>query len=197
MQYQIRQLEEEREELTVMLANQKNITFVMELFCCLATEQVVTSLRRGKEKCRNSTVGIWNRWQYKDTTKRGGSHRILSVGGAERVSDKKNGLSSSTKKAGDNGRRNNNFLPSWIDRLLLQRFTSFERKRTTRQPSTPGNKQPFSPTINNNDNSSPSMPILIRKNSRRSNTIDPLPMMLRRRRRNVDLELVPDFMRED
>ena len=138
----------------------------MELFCPLAREQVVTSLRQGKrsvvEKCRNSTVGFWNRLQYKDKARRGGSHRMMSV---ERVNNK-HCLSSSEKKTSvGNGGRSTNFRPSWIDRFLLQRFISSQRKRTSR-PSTSRN-QPMSPTINNNDNSYPSRPILIRKNPRR------------------------------
>lgn len=186
LEEEISTLEKQRDELNGLIENQKNITFVMGLFCELAKKQLVDSINEGKTYVSNSTVRIGNRIRYGTKS---GPHRMLTVGGAD---------GNKIYNNGDIGSTHNAFLlwlNKWTKRFisLMQRIRWQSRQRsdeiaTADKLCISTASETILPT------SDESMPLVIRKNIRKSKLYQP-STVFERKMRNVDSD-VPDFMRD-
>ena len=184
LERQIQVLEVERDELTVLLENQKNITFVMGLFCELARECMVSSLRDGKERvvstCCNSAARTWNMVRYNYSGKINRPNRMLTVGGAGGQTD---------------GIRRRDAILIWVDEMF-RRVKSWRQSICQHRNGDNSQLTPPTNTMTNQEVSTSTkerMPLLIRKNPRRSRLSQP-HTVFKRRIRNVDSDL-PDFMK--
>ncbi|KAL3780459.1 hypothetical protein ACHAWO_011782 [Cyclotella atomus] len=186
LEEEISTLEKQRDELNGLIKNQKNITFVMGLFCELAKKQLVDSINEGKTYVSNSTVRIGNRIRYGTKS---GPHRMLTVGGAD---------GNKIYNNGDIGSTHNAFLlwlNKWTKRFisLMQRIRWQSRQKsdeiaTADKLCISTASETILPT------SDESMPLVIRKNIRKSKLYQP-STVFERKMRNVDSD-VPDFMRD-
>jgi len=184
LERQIQVLEVERDELTVLLEDQKNITFVMGLFCELARECMVSSLRDGKERvvstCCNSAARTWNMVRYNYSGKINRPNRMLTVGGAGGQTD---------------GIRRRDAILIWVDEMF-RRVKSWRQSICQHRNGDNSQLTPPTNTMTNQEVSTSTkerMPLLIRKNPRRSRLSQP-HTVFKRRIRNVDSDL-PDFMK--
>jgi hypothetical protein len=190
LQDHIDTLEKERDELTMLVKNQENITFVMTLFCQLVQREWRDGTNRMISKWNNDTKAVGYRMRY--GTNR--PHRMLTVGGAVQHTQQCESW-------------RDNFVFVWVggifrrlksivlndcgssdDRVSIGKHDQLSCNLTTHDfEATTAYKE-------EDVNYDESMPLLIRKNPRRSRLYQP-QSVFKRRIRNVDSD-VPDFMRD-
>ncbi|KAL3785021.1 hypothetical protein HJC23_007942 [Cyclotella cryptica] len=187
LEKQIQQITEERDELTLLLENQKDIRFVIALFCDLATEHISSTLKEGKTRIvssySNSTSKIIRRVQFgKNPT----PNRLLTVGGAAKQTRKRDtivlfmsGVLQKVTSLKEKLRKGPSQIHSTLDNLPLH---SMETDRNTNTPSLPDNE---------------TMPQLIRKNPRRSRLCHPDSLFAHKMPQLTTDTEVPYFMRVD
>ncbi|KAL7515961.1 hypothetical protein ACHAWX_001027 [Stephanocyclus meneghinianus] len=187
LQNQIQLIKVERDELLLLMENQKNIKFVMALFCDLATEHISSTLKEGKSKIMstysNSTSKIIRRVRY---GKNPPPNRILTVGGATDQTSKRaavalfiSGVTQKVMSLKERVRKRPGQTHSTIDDFPIP----------TTEPEVKTNTSSLS------DNHT--MPQLIRKNPRRSRPFNPESAFGPKiSQKSTDTE-VPYFMRGD
>jgi hypothetical protein len=182
LEQEITALQQQSDELNGLIENQKNITFVMGLFCELAKKQLLASFDEGKQYVSNSTFRIGKRIRY---GKKSGPHRMLTVGGAD---------GSSRIDYGGDGKTRNTFM-LMFDTLIKRFILLVQRIRRERQSN--GIASTDNPCISTTSETAlhtESMPLLIRKNPRKSRLSQP-STVFERKIRSLDSD-VPDFMRD-
>jgi hypothetical protein len=168
----------ERDELAVVLQNQKDIKFVASLFCNLARRKLHSGLKEGKSRLiqsySNSTSSISSRLRY---GRGSGVNRMLTVGGAKNEREE---------------RRFGSLVRRFVQRLhSLKERSRHRRNDEILSPNLPHSTVQDQNTQKHNTKSE-HMPQLIRKNPRRSRLYHPESVFERRTIRDPD---VPDFMK--
>ena len=183
LEQQVQALQLERNEFKALIDNQKNITFVMNLFCQLAKQHVASSLRNGKAR-------IGNRIRYGNNPR---PSRMLTVGGADQATRKDtttNGRRQTSLRWWKNGRKGR--VQSQTTR---QRQNDCPRDVTTNIYASDADS-PLPSSQNTDVSTSEPLPLLVRKNKYRQSKLHHRRTIFKEEIIRDDDFVVPDFMRD-
>lgn len=186
LEQEIQTLSAQCDELNGLLENQNNITFVMGLFCQLAKHQFVATLRDGRHR-------IGNRIRYGNSPH---PHPMLTVGGADgqQIDDRNHADNRFSRIACGFSNRIKSMKQRIRQKPSIQAMTT-NAFTDGHEPTTADSLDAQSSTIAPS-NVSEQMPLLIRKNRRKSKLSQPTTVF-QRRVRNADADALPYFMKMD